>query len=138
MKGTKIKTFTQFLSESVVGEQYTETEIREFFKEKFADFRDDIIVSMNNKFPLDDFEMSEDENKKLSEYFEKSIDFLVDKTVSGIKDFDAYWDDSKIGIGDKVKYKSVVYHVDKIENGQIYDKDKDVLIPLEKAEKYKK
>lgn len=131
-----VKKFNQYIKES--NDNLTETEIREFIKEKFADFRDDLVLNINNKFPLDTMDISDKDDEKILELSNQIIDIYVKNTVKNIKNFDKFWDKDEIKVGDKVYFKSILYHVDKIENGKIYDKDRDELIPIEKVTKRKK
>lgn len=130
-----VKKFYQYISES--NDNLTETEIREFIKEKFADFRDDLVLNINNKFPLDTMDISDKDDDKILELSNQIIDIYTKNVVRNIKNFDKFWDKDEVKVGDKVYFKSILYHVDKIENGKIYDKDRDELIPIEKVTKRK-
>lgn len=130
-----VKKFYQYINES--NDNLTETEIREFIKEKFADFRDDLVLNINNKFPLDTMDISDKDDDKILELSNQIIDIYTKNVVRNIKNFDKFWDKDDIKVGDKVYFKSILYHVDKIENGKIYDKDRDELIPIEKVTKRK-
>lgn len=130
-----VKKFYQYINES--NDNLTETEIREFIKEKFADFRDDLVLNINNKFPLDTMDISDKDDDKILELSNQIIDIYTKNVVRNIKNFDKFWDKDEIKVGDKVYFKSILYHVDKIENGKIYDKDRDELIPIEKVTKRK-
>lgn len=133
-----VKKFNEFLLEN---KTYTETDIREFVKNKLNEFKNSFYTNLSTNFPLDtlnklDSKKEEQIDLLLSELSEIWINYVIDN----ISDFNKTWKlpNNDFNLYDKVKDKKTgeIFVISKFgSDNNFYDENKKIFKNISEVEK---
>lgn len=136
----EVKKFIEFINEN---KSVTESDIREYIKEEWNIATNNLFVKIGSKFPLDNNNLSEEDQNKLNSLVSQLIDLYTSMTIENISTFNKTWEneDEKIIEGDTVVAKDggEEFYVTRFgANNNFYDGNKHRFISLDTVIKKKK
>src|SRR6478609_9636475 len=99
-----IKKFNDFLNESNV----SETDIREFLKEEFKEFKSNLFTKIISQYSLDNTNLNSEYENKVDKLLNQLSEIYVLMITDNMKDFQKSWElpKDKMNVGDEVYSKT--------------------------------